>query len=47
MTTQNVSLKCMTVKNFSVKIPRWHTAAILKIETEISHDDAQRIGRPP
>jgi len=30
--TQNVSLTCTVVKNFNVKIPRWRTADILKIE---------------
>jgi len=33
LVTQNVSVKWMAVKNFNFKIPRWRTAAMLKIDS--------------
>ena len=36
---KTLSLKCMIVKDFNFKNPRWRTAAIWKIEKSWSHDD--------
>jgi len=43
VTTLNVSLKYTAVKKLNFNIPRWRTAAILKIEKLQYHDDAERV----
>jgi len=52
MMTLNVSLKCMAVKKFNFKIPRWRTAGVLKIEklqclVMVDNGSQKRIDSPP